>query len=257
MMRINYYLINLDDNTERLKTASTQLEEQGIEFVRVSAFDGRKLRPIDHPLYNRQKCLSYMGRELVGGEIGCYMSHLQCAEKFLASDADFAVILEDDFKTSQELKIKIEATIKFLENCTEDWTLINIGNEKLKISTKLTHIEISGNCHELHRAHYFPMTTTGLLWNRDGAKNFINSATEIFSPIDNYFRHWLTRKNTGLAFKPPLVSAIGAESVIDAPLQSSKRKKQGRTLFYGIAKQRRLWTDKLIAFWHKFRPKAQ
>jgi len=253
MMRIVYYLINLDDNTQRFDTAFRQLADQGIEFIRVSAFDGRKLQAVNHPLYNQQRCLAYMGRELVGGEIGCYMSHLQCAQRFLETDADFAVVLEDDFKTSHELKKKIEATVDFLEKSNEDWTLINIGNEKLKISSKITDIQIADDRHELHRAHYFPMTTTGLLWNRKGASAFIRSATEIFAPVDNYFRYWLTRTNTGLAFRPPLVSAIGAESVIDAPLQNSKRKKQGRTIFYGISKQRRLWGDKFIALWHKFK----
>jgi len=251
-MKTIYYLINLDDNAERFETAARQLAEQNIEFIRVSAFDGRKLRPIDHPLYNQKRCLAYMGRELVGGEIGCYLSHLQCAQRFLETDADFAVVLEDDFKTSQNLKDKIEATTHFLEKSNEHWGLINIGNEKLKISSRVTDFHIAGDRHELHRAHYFPMTTTGLLWNRKGASDFIQSATEIFAPVDNYFRYWLTRTNAGLAFKPPLVSAIGAESVIDAPLHNSKRKKQGRTVFYGLSKQRRLWGDKFIALWHKF-----
>ena len=65
-MKVAYFLINLDDNTERLKTAAKQLNEQHIIFHRISAFDGRKLQPSDHPLYNRDKCLHYMGRELVG-----------------------------------------------------------------------------------------------------------------------------------------------------------------------------------------------
>lgn len=252
MMKILYYLINLDDNTERFDTASQQLAAQGIEFIRVSAFDGRKLRPMDHPLYNQQRCHDYMGRELVGGEIGCYMSHLDCAKKFIATDADFAVVLEDDFKTSQNLKLKVQSTVDFLESIKMNWTLINIGNEKLKISSKVVDIEVGGDRHALHRAHYFPMTTTGLLWNRKGASAFIASSTEIFAPVDNYFRYWLTRSNAGLAFRPPLVTAIGAASVIDAPLQNSKRKKQGRTAFYGLAKQRRLWIDKFIAIYHKF-----
>lgn len=253
-MKVAYFLINLDDNTERLKTAAKQLNEQHIIFHRISAFDGRKLQPSDHPLYNRDKCLHYMGRELVGGEIGCYMSHLKCAEEFLESDADYAVVLEDDFKISNELHQKVIATIDWLERHREPWLLINIGNEKLKISTPLTDISIKSDTHELHRAHYFPMTTTGLLWNRAGASQFTHLATEIFAPVDNNFRHWLTRENSGLAFKPPLVCAIGAQSVIDAPLQNSKRKKQGRTPFYGLTKQRRLWQDKFIALWHKFKP---
>lgn len=252
-MKIIYYLINLDDNAERYETASYQLQKQGIEFIRVSAFDGRNLRPIDHPLYSQNKCLHYMGRELVGGEIGCYMSHLKCAELLVASNADYAVVLEDDYKATENLHEKIVATLKYLEQKKIFWTLINIGNKKLKLSSILTNINIKDDTHELHHAHYFPMTTTGLIWNKHGATEFIQSTTDIFAPVDNYFRYWLTRTNTGLAFKPPLVSTIGAQSVIDASYQNVKRKNHGRTNNYALSKQFRLWQDKLIAIWHKFK----
>lgn len=250
-MKIAYFLINLDDNTERLGIATEQLQSQGIPFERVSAFDGRGLNPADHPLYNGKKALQYMGRELVGGEIGCYLSHLDCARRFLASDADCAVVLEDDFKISPGLDSKIKSTLDFLKT-DASWQLINIGNEKLKISTELHSISVENDRHALHRAHYFPMTTTGLVWNKNGAKDFIDISTEIFAPVDNFFRYWMTITNTGLAFKPPLVTTIGAASVIDSGIVQTKRKKHGRVFFYGFIKQRRLWSDKVKALYSKF-----
>ena len=42
-MKLITYLINLDGSDERLSSAQVQLEQQGITFTRVSAFDGRGL----------------------------------------------------------------------------------------------------------------------------------------------------------------------------------------------------------------------
>jgi glycosyl transferase family 25 len=249
-MKVAYFLINLDDNIERLGIATEQLQSQGIQFERISAFDGRGLNPADHPLYNSHKARKYMGRELVGGEIGCYLSHMDCALKFLSSDADYAVVFEDDFKISHSLDSKIKSTLDFLKT-NESWQLINIGNEKLKISTEIHSISIENNRHALHKAHYFPMTTTGLIWNRSGAKGFLDISTEIFAPVDNFLRYWMTKTNTGLAFKPSLVTTIGAASVIDSGIEKNKRKKHGRVFFYGLIKQRRLWSDKIKAFYRK------
>lgn len=39
--------------------------------------------------------------------------------------------------------------------------------------------------------HYFPMTTTGLLWSRKGTKIHENN-DEIFAPVGKYFRCALT-----------------------------------------------------------------
>ena len=232
-MKIEFYLINLDDNYERLASADLQLKAQAINYIRVSAFDGRNLNPNEHPLYNKMKSLSYMGRELVGGEIGCFISHMKCAKLFLESSADFAVVLEDDFKSNADLKETINKTLSWLmENNPTEWALINIGNNKLKLSSPLKDFHSASQMHSLRSAHYFPMTTTGLIWSRLGAEEFFKCSTQIFAPIDNFFRFWLTRSNKGLAFTPPLVQTTGVESEIDkSALAFKKRKSQSRSPF--------------------------
>ena len=44
-----------------------------------------------------------MGRKLVGGEVGCYLSHKRCVSEFLASDYDFVIVLEDDLEIVSDL----------------------------------------------------------------------------------------------------------------------------------------------------------
>jgi glycosyl transferase family 25 len=249
MNSIGYYLINLDDNEERLFSAASQLRIHSIEFERISAFDGRCLDLGQFEQYDRGHALSYMGRELVGGEIGCYISHMRCAEAFLKSGKEFCVVLEDDFKIDcPDFSRIIADTLNWLETTRSiDWLLINIGNERLKLSTPIYKSRCSR--HILHLAHYFPMTTTGLIWSRRGAELFLRNSNSIFAPVDNYFRYWLTRQGGGLSFSPPLISTTSAPSTIDAAV---RRTRQKRAVFHGLIKQKRLWVDKFLAIGKKY-----
>lgn len=243
-MKIQFYVINLEGSHERWKNASEALLKQNIPFQRFPAFDGRQLNPIDYPDYDENKMLHYMGRPIRGGEIGCYLSHLNCAKDFLNHDYDYAVVLEDDMMPSENLFNKIQETLIWLENQQKEWYLINIGALKRKIYTPLLNIQ----GHELSQAHYFPMTTTGIIWNRKGAEEFIKKALPIYAPVDNFFRDWLTKNNMGLSVYPPFVFARDGESDISG---NHNRSIQGRLSHYGWLKQKRLWSDKLIALKNK------
>lgn len=241
-MKYVTYLINLDGSDERLQAATSALNEQNIYFERISAYDARKVEPTSIAEYDEQKALSYMGRKLKGGELGCYFSHINCVKAFLQTDADYAIVLEDDMTPTENLKQKIDELLHKLDN--QSWYLINIGALKRKIYSPLFNIDT----HEISQAHYFPMTTTGIIWNRAGAKAFLENCYPIYAPVDNFFRHWLTRNNQGLSVFPPLVQARDVASDIDQGLQ---RKHGGRATNYGYLKQKRLWQDKLIAIYHK------
>ncbi len=243
---IIFYVINLDGSDERLANVTKTLGEQGIDFVRISAFDGRHAEPTSFSEYSESKALGYMGRKLTGGELGCYFSHLNCAKAFLASDADFAVVLEDDMNPSDDLANKIHQLIKGLQDTP--WHLINIGANKRKIFTHLFDIVGTDHTHEVSHAHYFPMTTTGIVWNKVGATAFVEQALPIYAPVDNFFRDWLTKSNLGMAVYPPLVVARDVVSDIDG---TATRKNNNRSPNYGLLKQKRLWQDKLIATKHK------
>ncbi|MEJ7137353.1 glycosyltransferase family 25 protein [Amphibiibacter pelophylacis] len=260
-MTTHIYLINLDGSDERLASATGQLVAQGIAFERVAAVDGRAGVDQFGDLYDAARARAYMGRELRGGELGCYLSHVRCAERFLATDAPYAIVLEDDMQMLQPLAPLVAMAVDWLERHGHSgWDVFNIGNQKLKIFTPLTGFGPEYPGVRLARAHYFPMTTTGLVWSRAGAQAFIETSGRIFCPVDNFLRHWQTRRNTGYCFWPPLLTTTGSESQIDGAAAqaasrarvSGQRSSQGRQWHYGLAKQRRLWLDKLIAARHKW-----
>ena len=67
-MNLITFLINLDGSDDRLNSARAQLDQQGIAFTRVSAFDGRGLNLTEVRDYDEAHAVRYMGRKLKGGE---------------------------------------------------------------------------------------------------------------------------------------------------------------------------------------------
>ena len=90
------WVINLDRAPERLARITAQLQRLGMPFHRMAAVDARLLTAeqralLDEPAYRRKH-----GMLPVWGELGCYLSHVQVMRNFVASDAEFALVLEDD-----------------------------------------------------------------------------------------------------------------------------------------------------------------
>ena len=88
--------INLDRAPERLARIRGQLQRLSLPFERLAAVDARAFTPaqqaqIDEAAYRRQH-----GMPSLPGELGCYLSHVEVVRRFLASDAAFALVLEDD-----------------------------------------------------------------------------------------------------------------------------------------------------------------
>jgi glycosyl transferase family 25 len=93
--KLAVFLINMDSATKRLEDMTARLEAIGLKAERVPGVNGREL---NYPIPEFSE-LSYMlmhGRRTSPPEIGCYLSHVACAGKFMDSDADIALILEDD-----------------------------------------------------------------------------------------------------------------------------------------------------------------
>ncbi|EJZ16713.1 glycosyltransferase family 25 protein, partial [Rhizobium sp. Pop5] len=121
-LRIKTYLINLDRAEIRRFRMERLLAEIGIEFERVAAFDGVAIalprRDFDAKSYLRRH-----GRRPNPFEIGCYLSHVECARKFLASDGEFALILEDDLDIDDDFAEVLAAALERKES----WDILRLS----------------------------------------------------------------------------------------------------------------------------------
>lgn len=93
--RLAVYLINMDGADDRMAAMRDKLDRANLPFCRIAGIDGRMLRfPI--PEFSERAYRWLHGRRTSPAEVGCYLSHVACARAFLDSDADLALILEDD-----------------------------------------------------------------------------------------------------------------------------------------------------------------
>lgn len=93
--RLAVYLINMDGADERRIAMQRKLDQAGLAFQRIRGIDGRKLKfPI--PEFCERSYRLLHGSRTSPAEIGCYLNHIECAKEFLRSNADLALILEDD-----------------------------------------------------------------------------------------------------------------------------------------------------------------
>lgn len=252
-MKVVTYLINLDGSHERLKCATQQLESVNWSFERFSAVDGRGKALTEFVNYDDQGAQQILGRSLMNSELGCYLSHYTCAEKFLNTEADYLVVLEDDMQIDPDFKAKLGDLLEYLDHHKElDWYLINIAAKKKKLSKDITQIEDMS----LWYAFYFPIRGLGLIWSRRGAEAFIEAGRTMTMPVDIFFQTWLSKNGKGLGVWPALVRPAGLDSDILGTVASqgiSRKEKEKRSFSYGLKKQKRMWRDKIFAIFNKIK----
>ena len=251
-MKVETYLINLDGSHDRLQNATTQLGQQGFPFVRFAAYDGRGKPLSEFNNYNDTKANQIMGRSLISSELGCYLSHVGCVQRFLETDADYLIVLEDDLKIVEDFANTVKDILDYLDQHKElDWYLINLGAKKRKLSRHIASIR----SYDVVRADYFPIRTIGLIWSRKGAETFLREAQEMYAPIDNFLQSWLSQNGRGLSVWKPLVYPGGFISDIDGGgnsgnINKARNAKEDRSISYSFRRQKRMWRDRMYALKH-------
>lgn len=180
------YLINLDRATDRLQLMVKEFEKCQIDFERISAVDAKKLDSNSYQIKNKYD------RELVPGEIGCYLSHVKTLSHFLSSDNDFAIIIEDDAILAPDFKNIVEkALIKYNTLPKKhQWDVLKLFNGKRR-HIKIADIDqnyIIAAC-----GTSIPITTIAAIWTKDAARKFLNKINQplpvISRPIDCDLQH--------------------------------------------------------------------
>ena len=249
-MKVVTYLINLDGSDKRLTAATQQLESVGWEFERFAAYDGRGKALSEFEQYDDFAAQNILGRSLINSELGCYLSHYGCAKKFLETDADYLVVLEDDINVLPHFKQNLESLFTYLNQHKElEWYTVNIAAKKKKLAKNIIELEH----YTLWHAYYFPIRGVGLVWSRKGAEQFVCLGEKISVPVDIFFQSWLSQTGKGLGVWQPFVQPAGLDSDILGTVASQgiKRKQlENRSASYGFKKQKRMWRDKFYAIKH-------
>jgi len=148
-MKLKTILINLDRNPERLKFMSKQLKEQGIEFERLQAIDGRSY--VFSKVYDESLCIKKNGHPMTNGEKGCALSHINAYEEFLNSNSDYLLVLEDDIELPLDFFRVLDEVISNRDSGKESWEYLTfnypaVGTIRLKLwMFSIYRIFVNGN----------------------------------------------------------------------------------------------------------------
>jgi collagen beta-1,O-galactosyltransferase len=151
------YVIALDHSDEKftdIKNRLSELNIPGIPYLITNAFDGRvNPTPNGINLYEGWNLLGHSNdwwnREILPGEIGCSVSHINVWRDIVNNGHQRVLVLEEDFKTIKPL---YELSDEDLE--TLDWDFCYLGRNKISkdateesITEKIVNPSASYNYH--------------------------------------------------------------------------------------------------------------
>nr|WP_136252784.1 glycosyltransferase family 25 protein [Ningiella ruwaisensis] len=178
------FVINLDRSEGRLKKASTQLDNLGIKFERISAVDGRAIsREELYKHYCIEQNKQKYHRALTPGEIACYLSHRKAWQQIVERALPAAIILEDDFLIESGLE-----NILALVASNRKFDYVKLANQ-LGRPRKTKVLEMVGSG-ELVAFKKVPAQTCAQLVSLNGAKRLLEFSDRFYRPIDVDLQHW-------------------------------------------------------------------
>lgn len=119
------FMINLDRAVERRAEMEEQLNRLALPFTRIPAVLGDAL---DEPIvgFDERGFNIRTGKHKNKREIGCYFSHLKVIEAFLQTDAEHALVLEDDAVLPTNLLQLLNSAIEH----GDKWDLLRLSSSR-------------------------------------------------------------------------------------------------------------------------------
>ena len=201
MSQIPIYVINLDEDRDRLNAITRQLDDQGLAFTRFPAFRGANIPEQWKP--------QFKDSPIGDGEIGCYASHLQCMADMLDTDESARVILEDDAVLSDNFPELLE----ILPGCLpDDWNIVRLYmNKRRPFFIK----ESLPKGFDLIIYKRIPSSMTGYMLDRNFAQMFTNFYPRSMA-IDLDMKYpYLFGSFQTYGISPPPVSKSSSQSKVD------------------------------------------
>ncbi len=224
---IQTFVINLDRAPLRMQSIAHQLDALKIPFQRIRAIDGRNLTAEHITLFNKAEFHRKHGMEPLNGEIGCYLSHLLAIQTFVASNADFALILEDDILITDRLPAALTGLIAHANR----WDMVKLS--AIHSGTPQTYLEIAPN--QFLSVMLSRCTgASAYLINRKAAQSYLKQLLPMALPYDHVFdQGWRLKIKVRLLSPTPCIHNDKVESTIGVLNPSRKFHWSRRFSAYG------------------------
>ena len=211
------WVINLDRAPQRLARITAQLARLGLPFHRLAAVDARLMTPeqqalLDEPSYRRKH-----GMLPLLGELGCYLSHVQVMQAFLTTEAEFALVLEDDV----QLHDSLPAVMQGLALHHARWDMCKLS--AVHSGTPQPFVEVAAG-HQLAVMLSRCTGSSAYAINRAAARAYLQQLLPMSLPYDHVFdQGWRFGLKVRLVTPTPCVHDEQVASTIVAPPGVSRK----------------------------------
>lgn len=175
------YVINLDRRPDRLRWITANLDRLGLKAYRIPAIDARTVT--DEELNVRVRLGGFLGGiEFDRGAAACVLSHVRALDTFFStSDAQAALILEDDAELADDLPMFLEST----DWWPADISLVRIEGwrKKARLLGRVCAEPYRGR--ELRRIAVFIAGACGYIIGRDPARYLLDKCRNVTFPMDH------------------------------------------------------------------------
>jgi len=249
------YLINLDQDVERLAFFASTFKRLGIEFERIQAVDGRLFAEADYQEF--MKARPRHAKPWLRGQMGCFLSHYAAWQKIARGGNRFAAVFEDDIHVSDDLRDIL---------ADENWLPDDVDIVRLETSTNRVRLTPSRVAAPAGRALFTVQSTSwcagAYLINRRTAQQLIALPAKFHEPADVILYHFADSAMAAqlkiLQFNPApctqdkhlATGSINFTSNIEAPLSRTAKLKSrlawispwilGRAIFRSLRAYRRI-----------------
>ena len=196
------FFINLDRSTDRLGRFSKLNERLAVDLRRVSAIEGKNvhLPPVNKAGYALRNSVATPR----AGEIGCYLSHLKAYEALLATDREWAIVMEDDCAFNEGSIEAIEAIA-----AKDDWDVVKLFHWHRGTPVNIRRLTPQYNlCLQLTR------TTSSACYmiRRKAAFRYLETLKEIREPIDHAIDcPW--KNNLRIRATSPMAASLSEDAI--------------------------------------------
>lgn len=172
------YVINIDRAADRMAELQKEAQDLGIALERVAGVDGTRIpaearENVDERLFFRRN-----GRTMLGGEYGCYKSHMLAYRRLADSGLPAAVIVEDDVALDATLLDRAAAILE----AVPDVDLVKLVNHR---SGGFRALAASARGDALGRCLVGPQGSAACyLVTRAGAQKLLASMQVMSLPLD-------------------------------------------------------------------------
>lgn len=201
-------IINLDRSIERMSVMRGRLRQLTLPWQRIAAIDGYGVsleRSDDVDALGYRRC---HGKRLNPAEVGCYLSHVKSLRKFLASDATFALILEDD----ADFPPDFEELLQQLRIAQDHWDIVKLSGFHSGTPVRIKELNAPYALAIPLSRH---MNANSILFNRKAAELLVSRLLPMYLPYDHALEMaWLYGLRLRMVTPSPCPAETGLTSTI-------------------------------------------